>query len=132
MNQIRTGIILGALGIVLGAFGAHGLTKVASEVIVTSYKTGVFYQLIHAFYFIILGVLFKINLLTQKELKRVSILALLGILFFSGSIYGITICKIIDAPTGIKVFGPITPIGGLLLIISWLTLLITQFKKNSN
>lgn len=129
MKQIKIGALLGVVGIVLGAFGAHGLTKVASETIVDSYKTGVNYQMIHAFYFIIIGILFKLNIINPKQLKRISILALIGVICFSGSIYGITLSKVMEFPTIIKFFGPITPIGGLLLIFSWLLLFISQFNK---
>lgn len=105
---------LGLVAIILGAFGAHALKKVLTLDQLNSFETGVKYQMYHALFLLFVG---TTNMLTLKDKTFVFYLTLVGIFFFSGSIYLLTTSSI----TGIKskIFGPITPIGGLLLISSW-------------
>ena len=111
---ILTACALGFLAIILGAFGAHALKKILSPDQLNSFETGVKYQMYHALFLLFVG---TTSLITLKEKAIVFYLAVVGVLFFSGSIYVLTTSSI----TGIKskIFGPITPIGGLLLITSW-------------
>jgi len=106
--------ILGFLAIIFGAFGAHALKKTLSTDQLNSFETGVKYQMYHALFLLFIGMSQMISL---KEKAVLFYLVLVGILFFSGSIYILTTSTI----TGIKakIFGPITPIGGLFLILSW-------------
>lgn len=111
---ILTACTLGFLAIILGAFGAHALKKALHPDQLNSFETGVKYQMYHALFLLFVG---TTSLITLKEKVIVFYLAVVGVLFFSGSIYILTTSSI----TGIKskIFGPITPIGGLLLITSW-------------
>jgi uncharacterized membrane protein YgdD (TMEM256/DUF423 family) len=121
MNKkiVITAAALIALAIVLGAFGAHGLKSIVSPEKVASFETGVKYQFYSAFGLLILG------LNTHKfhfSLKPVNILLLVGTFFFSFSIY----CLALQEYLGIKLsfLGPITPLGGLLMIVAWVIFII--------
>lgn len=106
--------ILGFLAIIFGAFGAHALKKILSIEQLNSFETGVKYQMYHALFLLFIG---TTQILTLKEKTIIFYLTLMGVLFFSGSIYVLTT----NGLTGVKskLIGPITPIGGLLLILSW-------------
>lgn len=114
---LLTALILGILAIVLGAFGAHGLKKFLSTEQLTSFETGVRYQMYHALFLLFVA---QTNLITEKQKMIVFVLTLLGILLFSGSIYLLTTSSITNIKA--KILGPITPVGGLLLISSWIYL----------
>lgn len=105
--------ILGILGVALGALGAHALKKILTAEQVTSFQTGVRYHLVHTVVLLALT-LFKPN----KWITRAFGFFLLGILFFSFSIYLLNLRHVwgLDFLTFL---GPITPIGGLLLMIGW-------------
>ena len=105
---------LGFLAIIFGAFGAHALKKSLTIEQLNSFETGVKYQMYHALFLLFIG---ATQIITLKEKTIVFYLTLTGVFFFSGSIYVLTT----NGLTGIKskLIGPITPIGGLLLILSW-------------
>jgi uncharacterized membrane protein YgdD (TMEM256/DUF423 family) len=111
---LLTACILGFLAIILGAFGAHALKKTLTSEQLISFETGVKYQMYHALFLLFVGMT---QIITLKEKAVLFYLVLVGVLFFSGSIYILTTSTI----TGIKskIIGPITPIGGLFLILSW-------------
>ncbi|SEP88050.1 Uncharacterized membrane protein YgdD, TMEM256/DUF423 family [Flavobacterium urocaniciphilum] len=111
---LLTACVLGFTAIILGAFGAHALKKTLNPEQLNSFETGVKYQIYHAIFLLFIGMS---SIITLKEKAIVFYLTLIGVLFFSGSIYILTTSSL----TGIKskIFGPITPIGGLLLISSW-------------
>lgn len=121
MNKkiLIAGSILGILGIILGAFGAHGLQKLVDADAVNTFETGVRYQMYHAFFLLILG---GTSFVTLKTKKIVFYLVLIGILFFSGSIYGLATNQL--SSFDFKTIAAITPIGGLLLISAWSMVLI--------
>lgn len=123
-KAIVTGLVLLIIGIVLGAFGAHGLKGKVSPEKIASFEVGVRYQLIHALGFLALALL-KPHF--QSSMKAVYTLLLLGVLLFSGSIYGLTMQELAGLDFG-KVFGPMTPVGGLLLILGWGVLLFKVLK----
>ena len=116
-NIVVTAAILGAVTIMVGAFGAHGLKDLIDEKPLLSFETGVRYQMYHVFALLILGFATAIPMNTQKWVFRFFIF---GVLFFSGSIYLLTLNEFL--PFDAKTFAFITPIGGLLLIIGWLRL----------
>ena len=116
----------GMTAIILGAFGAHALKKVLTIDQLTTFETGVKYQMYHALFLLFLGLN---NHLSYKSKKIVLILTILGIIFFSGSIYLLATDSLNDF--NFKVIGFITPIGGLLLIVSWAILMIHFLKKKS-
>ena len=116
-NIVVAAAILGALTIMIGAFGAHGLKELISEKALTSFETGVRYQMYHVIVLLILGFATQIPIKTQKW---VFVFFIIGILFFSGSIYLLTLNEYL--PFDAKTIAFITPIGGFLLIIGWLRL----------
>lgn len=121
---ISTAAFLGMTAIVLGAFGAHALKKFLSADQLISFETGVKYQMYHALFLLFLGPMTSIS---EKAKKRVFQMIVLGIIFFSGSIYLLTT----KAISGIdfKFLGIITPIGGTLLIVGWTLFLWNILNK---
>jgi len=108
---------LGALTIAIGAFGAHGLKELIDTKALTTFETGVRYQMYHVFALLIVGIATGINLKTKKWVFRFFIF---GIIFFSGSIYLLSLNSLL--PFDAKMIGFITPIGGLFFILGWLRL----------
>ena len=123
---ISTGAILGIIAIVLGAFGAHALKKVLSMEELSTFETGVRYQMYHALFLIFIGI---INELSQKTKKIIYNLVVFGVLLFSGSIYLLATNSLTSFD--FKVIGFITPIGGLLLILAWGVLLFHTLMKKA-
>lgn len=125
MNKsiLITASMLGILSIVLGAFAAHGLKSLISAEMIDTFETGVKYQMYHAILLLFVG---STTLVTQKAKKTIFYLVLVGVLFFSGSIYGLATNVL--SSFDFKSIGFITPIGGLLLILSWVVLLINFLK----
>jgi uncharacterized membrane protein YgdD (TMEM256/DUF423 family) len=121
---ISTGAVLGMIAIILGAFGAHALKKVLSMEELSTFETGVRYQMYHAFFLLFIGM---INDLSQKAKKTIYNLVLFGVLLFSGSIYVLATNSLTSFD--FKVIGFITPIGGLLLILAWGVLLFHTLMK---
>lgn len=128
MNRkiLITASILGLLSIVLGAFGAHGLKQVVSTESVATFETGVKYQMYHALLLLFVGMTTTLSI--QKK-RSIFILVLLGIIFFSGSIYGLSTNELTSFD--FKSIALITPIGGTLLIIGW-GLMLLGFIKNKD
>lgn len=124
---IITGLVLLITGIILGAFGAHALKDIIhDQERLASFETGVRYQLIHGVAFLSLPFIARHFDLDTKWVYR---LLLTGIIFFSVSIYFLTMRDVWSLGSSAKVFGPITPIGGLLLIIGWAILLLKVIRK---
>lgn len=125
---IATGAILAALAVALGAFGAHGLQRITQdEKILQGYQTAVQYQLWHSLAILLTGILFTGGF-TPSLLKNVALCFFTGILLFSGSLYLLTFLKIQNS-SFTSIIGPVTPLGGLLLIAGWLMLAYTVWKK---
>ena len=118
---IITGLLFGILAIVLGAFGAHALKKVLSEQKLISFETGVRYQFYNAFFLMILGIGFN-NILNSNLLLWSYYLVTIGTILFSLSIYFLALADYLKM--NFKFLGPITPLGGLLMILGWVSLLI--------
>lgn len=112
--------LLGALTIVLGAFGAHALEETLTIDGLKSFETAVRYQIYHVIVLLFVNSYSEFSLKTKNS---ISYLFFAGILFFSGSIYAITL--------GInpKSIWFITPLGGLFFILGWLKMGISYFKK---
>lgn len=122
---ISTGAIFGMIAIILGAFGAHALKKVLSLEQLSTFETGVRYQMYHALFLLFIGLK---NDLPQKAKKAIYFLVLFGVFLFSGSIYLLATNDITSFD--FKVIGFVTPIGGLLLIVAWGVLLTNIINKN--
>lgn len=112
INWIKVASINLALAVVLGAFGAHGLKKIATPYELDIWQTATLYLLVHGLGILMLGVL------EATSAYRIHVIALTlqtGILLFSGTLY----LMALGLP---RWLGAITPVGGTLLIIGWLML----------
>ena len=123
---ISTGAIFGMIAIILGAFGAHALKKVLSIEALATFETGVKYQIYHALFLVLIGML---NGLSTKAKKTIYNLVVFGVIFFSGSIYLLATNSL--TTFDFKIIGFATPIGGLLLILAWGVLLLNYINKKS-
>ena len=118
---ITTAAIFGALGIILGAFGAHALKKIFNDEQLKNFETGVKYQMYHALLLLIVG--FNTTYFTNY-LTTIYYFITFGIILFSFSIYGLCISSALNKK--IKILGPITPIGGLLLLFAWVLIILNS------
>jgi|SRR5690554_2065698 len=114
-NIMATGIFITAATIAIGAFGAHGLKQLIEGPALDTFEVGVRYQMYHALAILILGMTPWIS---RKLKKSIFVLFLIGILFFSGSIYLLSLNSVL--PFDATTIGFVTPIGGLLFIIAWI------------
>ena len=104
---------LGFTGVALGAFGAHALKARLSPELLEVYKTGVFYHLVHA-----VALLAVNGLWARLRVPRATAaLFVAGVVIFSGSLYTLAI-------SGVRLWGAVTPFGGLAFLAGWLTLLL--------
>ena len=118
-----TGIIFGILAIVFGAFGAHVLKEMISSSALTSFETGVRYQMYHALLLVVLGLGENSK---KVSLKGVYYLITVGVICFSLSIYFLALRELTQLDMGY--LGLITPFGGVLLIAGWLLLAYRVFR----
>lgn len=117
--------ILGATGVVLGAFGAHALKAILTETQLLSYETGILYHLLHSVVLLIIGILY--HLTKNKSFLTAGYLMFAGILLFSFSIYLLSLKDFLGIPS-LKFLGPVTPIGGTLIIISWFLIFLNAIR----
>lgn len=120
--------ILGALSVLIGAFGAHALRQMVPAESVATFETGVRYQFYHVFALLAVAILFQS--FPGKWLTASGWMFILGILLFSGSLYLLTALKATNT-VGLKGIGIITPIGGLFFIAGWICLLIGILSASS-
>ena len=116
---LSLGSISGALAVMIGAFGAHGLKEKLSAEMLAIYKTGVEYHFYHTLALLAVGLValhFQSKWLTASGWSMFA-----GIVIFSGSLYALSI-------SGVKVLGAITPIGGLCFIAGWILLALAVIK----
>lgn len=114
-----SGGIYGALAVAFGAFGAHGLKKILDNEQLKSFETGVKYQMYHALLLVLVGLIFPFVGFSQNLMGWFLIL---GVFFFSFSIYGL----VLSSAKGRKMafLGPVTPLGGLLLLAGWILFVV--------
>lgn len=122
-NSIKMAILFCLSAVILGAFGAHSLKEVLSESQLSSFQTGVRYQFFHGLTILILS--FNMNYFTKRLSSIIKIMSA-GIILFSFSIYLLNIQDLIGF--SMSYLGLITPIGGLLLITSWIGLFFSIKK----
>lgn len=112
---MRIWLIIGAVavacGIMLGAFGAHGLAKQVEPAQLAVWKTATDYHLYAAFGLLFMGVIMQL-FPEAKGVNRAATLLAIGAFFFSGSLYLLVL-------TGQRWLGPITPLGGIIMIVAW-------------
>lgn len=104
-----------ALGVVLGAFGAHQLKDRLDAYSMGLWEKAVFYHFIHALGLLVVALLPRTGTFAQPAAARVCLLLAVGIVIFSGSLYALAL-------TGQRYLGAITPIGGVSMIAAWLLL----------
>ncbi|WP_455168689.1 DUF423 domain-containing protein [Aegicerativicinus sediminis] len=119
-----SGISIGVLAVILGAFGAHGLKELVSPENVATFETGVRYQMYHGLFLLFLS---QLGSISPKIVKISYWLVVFGLIFFSGSIYGLATNTLTSFD--FKTIAFITPIGGLLLIVAWVILLFGISSK---
>lgn len=125
-NFLRVGASLMALGVVFGAFGAHGLKEIVSPEKLGIFETATRYQIYHSLALLLIGTLLYFRKTSLMPLAGWFFLG--GIVCFSGSLYLLTFADIVALPTGL--LGPITPIGGLLFVAGWIVLAASTFQDN--
>lgn len=119
------GSVYGGLSVMLGAMGAHALKNVLTLQQLGSFETGVKYQMYHALVLLIIGFVFSFETKLQKAIGWSFIF---GTFLFSFSIYLLSLSDL----TGVsfRFLGPVTPLGGLVMIAGWLLLLIAVVKHH--
>lgn len=128
MNKtiLITASLLGVISIILGAFGAHALKELIPYEAQQTFETGVRYQMYHALLLLFVGSTTCINSKTKKIMYY---LVVVGLLLFSGSIYGLATNTLTHF--NFKSIGFVTPIGGLCLILAWCFMFISFLKISS-
>ncbi len=119
-NAFLWAAIFGFTGIAFGALGAHALKQILEPEQLQSFETGVRYQMYHALFLLALGILNQQKRITNTT--WIISITVVGIFFFSFSIYLLNLQDYLGV--SLRFLGPITPIGGLLLMCAWLLLLI--------
>lgn len=117
------GALYGMLAVIFGAFGAHALKKTFSEEQLKSFEIGVKYQMYHAILLVVIGYNFNFSIALESYIAYCFII---GTFLFSFSIYGL--CISASKNKKLKILGPITPIGGLFLVVGWGMLLYSFIK----
>ncbi len=123
-NQIiQTAAIFGMLAVGIGAFGAHGLKEILAETgRAETFETAVKYHFYHSLAIFIIGILALVKP-NWKKLSTATILMVVGIFIFSGSLYILSL-------TGIAWLGAITPLGGVAFISGWILVFLAASNKN--
>ena len=127
MNKqiIITASLLGALAVIAGAFGAHALKASLSPRQLEVWQTAVQYQFYHVFALLFLSTFTRFK---NKVIATTYYLFTIGIVLFSGSLYLLACRDLLGLP-GLNVLGPVTPIGGLLFIMGWISLAVAAFRN---
>ncbi|MDR6879223.1 uncharacterized membrane protein YgdD (TMEM256/DUF423 family) [Bacillus sp. 3255] len=117
-------VLLGSLNaflsVALGAFGAHILKGKLTPEKLDVFQTGVHYHMIHAVALLAIAILSD-KLASTSLVNASGWLIFIGIILFSGSLYALSL-------TGLKIFGPITPLGGVSFLVGWVLLAIAALK----
>ena len=121
--------LLGALAVILGAFGAHSLKQVVAENAVNTFETGVRYQFYHVIALLAAGILYKD--FANKWIRNAGRFFIIGIILFSGSLYVLTFFVALVKPAASWI-GIITPFGGLAFILGWIFLFVGIKKRIKN
>ncbi|MEN9548501.1 MAG: hypothetical protein RIR12_1092 [Bacteroidota bacterium] len=127
-GYLKIASLLGAVAVVLGAFGAHGLKQklgVTDPAAIGVFQTGVQYHMYHTLALLAMGILY--SPFPSALLRWAARSFIVGMLLFSGSLYAITAYKLYNVSVP-RFLGPITPIGGLFFIAGWMLLFLTIAK----
>ena len=124
---ILFGTAFACTAVILGAMGAHGVKALIHPEQLETYETAVRYQLYHAFALLFLAAFAE--KLHAKYIKYSFISFVLGIFFFSGSLYLLSLRTIL-AIENYKWLGPITPFGGLCFMIGWVSFFVAALNPS--
>lgn len=135
-NNIHTGFLqlaalLGCLDVLFGAYGTHGLSARLSPGALQVYEVGVRYQMYHVFALALTALLFMAPGSHHSRLRWAGWSFIIGIILFSGSLYGLSFALGAGNPTFMKL-GMITPVGGFFLIAGWILLIFSVGKSKSS
>jgi uncharacterized membrane protein YgdD (TMEM256/DUF423 family) len=121
----KSGIVYGslllALGVIIGAFGAHGLEKMVEASKLATFETGVRYHFYHAFAILLASIIALVK--PQMNIAKPILFFSIGILLFSFGCYSYVV-------TGIKPIAMIVPFGGVSFIVGWIMLAMNARKLN--
>ena len=121
-NLVTIGCLVAALGVILGAFGAHAFAeRLEANETTAVYGTATFYHLVHALAMVLAGILAGAG---HRRAGVAAWLFLVGIVVFSGSLYTLAL-------SGAKWWGAVTPLGGVAFIAAWIVLAIAAAKRDS-
>ncbi len=109
--------VLGATGVLAGAFGAHALRERLEPLLLHTWETAVLYQLVHAVALLFLAVGIGRGGAAEGWLARAGWSWVAGIVLFSGSLYALAL-------GGPRLLGPVTPLGGVAFVVGWLCLVV--------
>jgi uncharacterized membrane protein YgdD (TMEM256/DUF423 family) len=115
----------GVTGIAFGALGAHALKAYLTANQLASFETGVRYQIYHALFLVALAAIQHTGAIAKTSMVRN--LIVVGTFLFSFSIYALALQIVLGA--NLRFLGPVTPIGGIVLMLGWLLLLIKAVRK---
>lgn len=125
-SEIKIVSLLGMAAVTIGAFGAHGLKPLLDDGQLETFKTGTLYHLVHVVVMLVLA-RSKSN---SSVLKRSYYLFLVGVICFSGSLYILSTKHLIGGDIW-NFVGPITPLGGLFMILGWANLLVYKPEQTT-
>jgi uncharacterized membrane protein YgdD (TMEM256/DUF423 family) len=121
---IISGAVAGLLAVLLGAFAAHALREHLTPGSLAAFKTGVQYQMTHALALVAVGILVRLIPAQHQGLKVLCWSGgffMAGIILFSGSLYLLVLLKM-------SWLGPVTPVGGLALMLGWFMLALGAYR----
>tara|TARA_R110002051_G_scaffold143507_3_gene216445 strand:+ start:26762 stop:27148 length:387 start_codon:yes stop_codon:yes gene_type:complete len=121
-----TGCLFGMLAVLFGAFGAHGLKNLVDEAAIKSFETGVRYQMYHSFFLFVLA-LIPDKVISSK--RPIYLCVVIGVVLFSFSIYFLALNELVNFD--FRMFGIVTPIGGVFLIAAWVLMLLGIIKSKT-
>ena len=123
-----TASLIGALSVALGAFAAHGLRQLATPDTVAIFETGVRYQFYHTFALLAVAILYEKYPVSLMQWAGNCFQ--IGIILFSGSLYVLTVLKVMDSSRSQLLAAIFTPFGGLFFIAGWILMVITFIRKD--
>ncbi len=113
--------LLGGLAVAGGAFASHALQDQLPERAIAVFNTGIRYQMYHALALLAVAILLQIATSAMPLLKVAGWAFIVGVVLFSGSLYLISLA-------GLKILGPVTPLGGVAFLIGWGCLAIAAWR----
>lgn len=116
--------LFGILAVILGAFGAHKLKELLDPTQLDTWHTAVQYHFYHTLALLFLGTFSRFR---SRSINAASWFFTFGIIFFSGSLYLLSVRDLLNLQ--LSFLGPITPIGGALFILGWISLLVAAAKN---